>query len=683
MAYGVKYRLEFSDLLGNGKKVEILQDGYLGDVLPMIGTGDPVQIEWEGDDDFYQPIIGSSCTINLLVTDDVSYDDFFKGAEEEYRVQVYYDRTLGNAFQDRVEEFDTDAGVCEAPECIDEIFSNDATRDWKIFWEGFLYLDTYSEVLSTTPYEISITALDGLGLLDVNDSRAFNIYVNPLESGANLGEWYYVSEMLQEFNKDATAVERYLYWAGDIQWTGTSDFIGDVPARPWSTYSNIDDKLNFLNNKEVLENILRKSNSRIFHAFGDWWVVPNSLYLDDVFSGQYYDRSVFKNALGNGQNEIIDFQVFSVGNGRTFVGNAKKNVTKRIVSDLQPIENDMTIEYLSPLKKVIVESDLKQEGEVYGLMSSGSGFTFGSSGYVLTYGAVATNHDFVGSNNQSYKLTNFTTSSGSRITAISQNGFFKIGNYQPADNVQYSFEYLFDSSATSVSFKLYYSVKVQSALAASLPITTRYYDKDNNSMSSSLVYNEVQFSDVRELGRWQKESGNLPDDALLGSYMNISVTFYQPVLTSGTGYSAMYLDNIIAKDSDTERDEQTLTSTIAENRGVYDFEVVPNEEIVNAFLAKGVFSSLIPVDDDRNNAQQILNDYRTYVPRYEGTGYGQRSKPLTPLNKLYVNFDSYKDDESSMIDTLKYNLRRNTFEFIAHTPNNDPDVTVTHQLKQN
>jgi hypothetical protein len=165
--------------------------------------------------------------------------------------------------------------------------------------------------------------------------------------------------------------------------------------------------------------------------------------------------------------------------------------------------------------------------------------------------------------------------------------------------------------------------------------------------------------------------------------MTISVTFYQPVLTSGTGYSAMYLDNIIAKDSDTERDEQTLTSTIAENRGVYDFEVVPNEEIVNAFLAKGVFSSLIPVDDDRNNAQQILNDYRTYVPRYEGTGYGQRSKPLTPLNKLYVNFDSYKDDESSMIDTLKYNLRRNTFEFIAHTPNNDPDVTVTHQLKQN
>jgi hypothetical protein len=146
----------------------------------------------------------------------------------------------------------------------------------------------------------------------------------------------------------------------------------------------------------------------------------------------------------------------------------------------------------------------------------------------------------------------------------------------------------------------------------------------------------------------------------------------------------MYLDNIIAKDSDTERDEQILTSTITQNRGVYDFEVVPNEEIVNAFLAKGTFSSLIAVDDDKNNAQQILNDYRTYVPRYEGTGYGNKNKPVTPLDKLFVDFKTdYQDDQASMIDTLKYNLRLNEFKFIAHTPNNDPDVVVTHQLRQN
>ena len=30
MAYGVKYRLEFSDVLGYGKKVEILKKDYTG-----------------------------------------------------------------------------------------------------------------------------------------------------------------------------------------------------------------------------------------------------------------------------------------------------------------------------------------------------------------------------------------------------------------------------------------------------------------------------------------------------------------------------------------------------------------------------------------------------------------------------------------------------------------------------
>ena len=55
MAYGVKYRLEFSDVLGNAKKIEILKNNYSGSVLPLVGTSDPVSIKREGDDDFYSP----------------------------------------------------------------------------------------------------------------------------------------------------------------------------------------------------------------------------------------------------------------------------------------------------------------------------------------------------------------------------------------------------------------------------------------------------------------------------------------------------------------------------------------------------------------------------------------------------------------------------------------------------
>jgi len=97
MAYGVKYRLTFSDVKGNGRKVEILKDGYTGSVLPMVGTEEPVQIEYQGSSEFYNYIIGSTCTLNLYVTDTVTYDNFWEFDNDEYQVKVsYYDGAASN-----------------------------------------------------------------------------------------------------------------------------------------------------------------------------------------------------------------------------------------------------------------------------------------------------------------------------------------------------------------------------------------------------------------------------------------------------------------------------------------------------------------------------------------------------------------------------------------------------------
>ena len=90
MSYGVKYQLSFSDVLGNGKQIQILKKNYSGDVLPIIGTGNPLTITWNAKEDFYSPIIGSSCTLNFMVTDSVQYDDFYKFDEREYKVVVNY-----------------------------------------------------------------------------------------------------------------------------------------------------------------------------------------------------------------------------------------------------------------------------------------------------------------------------------------------------------------------------------------------------------------------------------------------------------------------------------------------------------------------------------------------------------------------------------------------------------------
>ena len=59
MAYGVKYRLEFSDDLENVKKIEILKKNYTAAVNDLVGGADPCVISWQGDDNFYSPIKGS------------------------------------------------------------------------------------------------------------------------------------------------------------------------------------------------------------------------------------------------------------------------------------------------------------------------------------------------------------------------------------------------------------------------------------------------------------------------------------------------------------------------------------------------------------------------------------------------------------------------------------------------
>ena len=126
--------------MGNGKKIEIEKD-VLGSVLPLIGTADPISIKWDGDDDFYSPIIGSTCTINLFVTDNVQYDNFYAFDEEEFKVKIFY---------------------------------KDASNNYQLYWAGFIVTDSYKQALASPPYQISIQAHDGIGLLETVDMEIRN-----------------------------------------------------------------------------------------------------------------------------------------------------------------------------------------------------------------------------------------------------------------------------------------------------------------------------------------------------------------------------------------------------------------------------------------------------------------------------------------------------------------------------
>lgn len=713
MAYGVKYRLEFSDVLGNGKKVEILQDGYTGEVLPMIGTGNPVEITWDEDDDFYEPIIGSSCKINLMVTDDISYDNFWEGDEFEYKVIVYYSKDQVDSFINRVEQFaESGNGRIEVPECVESQFTQDQTtstafaervindggvvdtlscisasitdskvKNYEVFWQGFLYVDGFQESFGTKPYPIVLKALDGLGTLDAYDPPLLGTL--PVSFS-----FPYSLTLSAEYNKTMQILNN-LNLGMDLYWQGETQVDPATPTaylRMWSIAMHVDPDGEIIDAKTILKYILRQSNSRIFQAFGRWYVVKNSKYLDSIFEDQYYDRSVFKLALGNGQNEIIDFQVFRfvedyeydfLGTIYTYdavvyQGKADHNVSRRVKSDLLPLNNDMVVEYLPPLKKVIQRADQTLYNRFFRsfFYYSPLDFLTTPADLVAVYGSVD-EHDIVEGGNRSYKLTNYTTSSSTKTLALRTGDSISYYNIFP-NLVKANFGYYFDSTNTNPNYKILYTIIVRYTPFFGTP-TTGYWDVENNSLQTSITYNEVDVTDESELNTWNQNSVTIG----LGLFTDVSIgiNFYFPYITSSTSYNALYLDNINIYTDLGNPSNKILEAKRDVNSGIYEVDLLPAESF-RRYHPDGELGDL------QNNAQEILNDYRNFVPRYEGTFYNNNSKPITPLCKPYIDFgDDFKGYQSEMVDGMKYNMKANEYSLIMHTSNNDPDVTATFQKK--
>ena len=197
--YGVKYELKFSDLKGNKRTLEIMKKDYEGEILPVVGTDSPVIISYDNQDDFYNPIVGSSCTINLKTTENISYDEFATFDEREYKVRLL-------------------AGQEDDTLTLDSPLWQVANTDWettdilwaeatvfKVYWEGFLIFDNYREAIISDPYDIQLKALDNLGTLD-----SYNVPYGNIETDADgdiktgTGEqtnfdsaFYYLKEILK------------------------------------------------------------------------------------------------------------------------------------------------------------------------------------------------------------------------------------------------------------------------------------------------------------------------------------------------------------------------------------------------------------------------------------------------------------------------------------------------------
>lgn len=272
MSYGEKFSLSFADVRGNARKVSILQKNYSGSVYPLVGTGSPVVIKWDSDDDFYTPIIGSTCELNLYVTDDTNYNNWYEADEREYKVQISTGSSIGAKEWDLQEDVFNDANF----------LWDEGDEGFEFYWEGFLVVDRYSEAVLSKPFPIKLVASDGLGTLDGFDAPFSNALLDsngdpdPTAAQSNFDNlFYYVRKILEN-----TGLDFDIRIANNIRLlsgAANETLFHDIDVYEFGL---LKDNFQRHTAKELLAHILKVTNSRIFQSNGSWYIISNSNIVD-------------------------------------------------------------------------------------------------------------------------------------------------------------------------------------------------------------------------------------------------------------------------------------------------------------------------------------------------------------------------------------------------------------------
>ena len=288
LEWNPKFQLYFTDQNNRPVLVQISKKNYLGEVFDLVGTENPVEIIWETDDNIYSPIKGSRCILNLYITDFSVFDDFYKTDEREYKVDVLYYNSAGEFYEDIEYHWD------KAQTTYNADFG--AAVFWESYWSGFIVVDRWQEAVTTTPFAVTLEAIDGLGTLQgftapspykENFFETDTDYTDP-----NKSLFYYLKEILKktghtfdihianDIRKFDSATDTI---AAKFDLTEQSTIFHDIVVSDIPLY---DANLNLRNCKEILEIILTLTNSRIFQSYGKWYIISNSNLIDNRIDQQ-------------------------------------------------------------------------------------------------------------------------------------------------------------------------------------------------------------------------------------------------------------------------------------------------------------------------------------------------------------------------------------------------------------
>lgn len=458
MAYGLRYTLSQVLRNGNNQVIEIYQQDYTGAVKTYKPTS--ISLQPNSAEEYpYPAIISTQLNFSFILETTDDYQQFPNVISSNDR--LYYVLLKEGA---------------------------------SVIWRGFLFND-YSQVgFSTGISESSLIAIDGISFLknqEYTPDGSINQTVQHLELiGSALRFLNYPSDL-------------YLNIACSFFADGMQNRADNIQNEPFSQIYQYRRDFIDISYYEILENILKTFNCRMYQANGDWYI---SATMEAAASTRYFTRysinpSSITVASSGVLNNTINILPYAIDNVH-FINNSQTKILRKGFYNIE-----VRSEYKSPIN-LIHNANLKTTSGVFPNISAEGWYT------TLTGTATATVIDVPNEQFNTFYLVSGTGIADLEILGLS---------------VPYAFTpYMGGMPITfSCEHKNSTAIKIQVALLAT-GSGNKYLDNNGDWKTTSSTY--ITFPVAKELSTFDSYSLTIPpfwtnyfNDEFLMGYINIKI----------------------------------------------------------------------------------------------------------------------------------------------------------------
>lgn len=411
-------------------------------------------------------------------------------------------------------------------------------------------------------------------------------------------------------------------------------------------------------------------------------------------------RSEQTRLLQENGTENIEFFVYDKDGNAKATLKQSKDVLKQIPSNLSPINQDLQLEYLRPLRDAIKTTKTNQML----LINKNPNFRYKTFNWDITSSKATVQIP-------SQILFDVNPISGlyclyqEQIPLTDDKTTFMIRNILSdtpivsGRDIEIAWNYYIFTGIGGTNIKQFMSVGLDSTNDGSV---NKMYNFETNKFETGTFTNDEYFKkiDYTNLDSWNKYKTTLQANltgtetdprievklfSVTGAEVPFGKAFFDGFEISQNssatkrihikrrGNSFKLIDGAITEVQDNVTGEYEQKATILSNElDLLDVASIPFE-----FTRKNLPLNILTNTLDKNVLQEIINDYRNPVKRYEGTFYKDDNDtiPIYFYNKLWVNYTTsvLQEPVSAIIDELEYDVKQNSYRIVMHLPNQDDD----------